>query len=226
MNAMIFVDGFNLSHALDTVEFNRFKWLNLRALGQNIVGANEHVTQVLYFTAYSTWDLNKRRRHQLYVQALADFGVQTIKGRFILVDETFNRHRNEIIAIEPQGYDDSHLPHVLQFKTYEEKQTDVNVAVKLLELCESYDHAYIVSADSDFVPAIQSVKRRFPNKKFTVVLPPGVEPVNPKGNKKYIVKACDECIQLTTEQLAAAQLSDELRLKNGKIVSRPSEWKV
>ncbi|MBR2082614.1 MAG: NYN domain-containing protein [Elusimicrobiaceae bacterium] len=50
---------------------------------------------------------------------------------------------------------------------HEEKLTDVNIAIYLLEIAlkNTVDEAVIVSADSDLIPAILAIKRNFPGKK-------------------------------------------------------------
>jgi len=63
------------------------------------------------------------------------------------------------------------LPKFLQYQTYEEKRTDVNIAIKILEdaFLWKYERAIIMSWDSDIVPAIESVKKNFPKIKFTTL---------------------------------------------------------
>ena len=60
-----------------------------------------------------------------------------------------------------------------QWITHEEKQIDVNMALQILDDAynDKYDVAFIMSGDSDIVPAIKAVKRKFPDKKFLAVLP-------------------------------------------------------
>lgn len=59
------------------------------------------------------------------------------------------------------------------FQMPEEKRTDVNIAVFMLE--DAYQNAcdqmIIFSGDSDLVPAINMVRKRFPAKKIIVYVP-------------------------------------------------------
>ena len=57
---------------------------------------------------------------------------------------------------------------------HEEKETDVNIALYLLDLAynNAFDRALIFSNDSDLAPAIQMVRKRFPEKRITTVFPP------------------------------------------------------
>ena len=62
------------------------------------------------------------------------------------------------------------------FEHYEEKQTDVNIALEILDLAyqEAYDTAVLISADTDLIPAIEKTKRIFPDKNFRILIPPGL----------------------------------------------------
>lgn len=51
------------------------------------------------------------------------------------------------------------------------KESDVNLALALLDLAykDRYDHAFVVTRDSDIAPAMHKVKQNFPNKKITTL---------------------------------------------------------
>jgi len=53
--------------------------------------------------------------------------------------------------------DTENLPNEFTFKSKEEKETDVNIAVKMMEIAffGDFDRFYIISGDSDFVPAVR-----------------------------------------------------------------------
>jgi uncharacterized LabA/DUF88 family protein len=59
-------------------------------------------------------------------------------------------------------------------KSYEEKQTDVAIAVKLVSdaLADSYDRAILVTADSDQIPTARFLSI-LPDKDLTLLYPPG-----------------------------------------------------
>ena len=61
------------------------------------------------------------------------------------------------------------------YKTYEEKQTDVNISIKLFQeaIYDNYDTAMIISGDSDLMPALKAVKQTFPSKQIGVIIPIG-----------------------------------------------------
>ena len=57
--------------------------------------------------------------------------------------------------------------------TFEEKRTDVNIAIHLFQnaVMDAYDKAVLVSGD--IIPAVQAVQKTFPQKNLSVVIPIG-----------------------------------------------------
>lgn len=57
---------------------------------------------------------------------------------------------------------------------HEEKETDVNIALWLLNRAykDDFDEAFIVSRDSDLTPAIKMLLTEFPHKKIKIISPP------------------------------------------------------
>lgn len=78
----VYVDGFNLYHALDDLRQNHLKWLDLWALSEAMCREGERVITVKYFSAYATWREKSYRRHQRYVKALQARGVIFVEGQF------------------------------------------------------------------------------------------------------------------------------------------------
>ena len=76
-------------------------------------------------------------RHKLLISANVDCGVRVILGQF--------RKTTKKCQICNE-----------QYQTYEEKRTDVNIAVHLFADAQknNYDKAVIVSGDSDLIPAM------------------------------------------------------------------------
>jgi uncharacterized LabA/DUF88 family protein len=62
-----------------------------------------------------------------------------------------------------------------EYRSSEEKQTDVNIALELFRLAylDKYDRAVIISGDTDLIPAIKAVRATFPQKQIGVILPIG-----------------------------------------------------
>ena len=158
-----FIDGFNLYHALDYFSsgpdhkrYWKYKWLNLRKLASLFTARRDNIEEILYFTTLATWDPSKVARHKLFLRAQENEGVSIVYGEF---------KRKQKFCTVCRNY----------FWTFEEKQTDVNIALKLLQLAvaDRYDKAIIISGDTDLIPAIKAVHSTFPGKQEHV--PPLVE---------------------------------------------------
>ncbi|MGX2971110.1 NYN domain-containing protein [Helicobacter sp. T3_23-1059] len=132
MRVNAYIDGYNLYHAVVKLNDNRLKWLNLRALCQHFCDEWDKLDKVYYFTAYAEHIKgNGDRRHKIYIDDfLKDFGVEAIFGHF----NTFEGETKE-------------------------KQTDINIALQMYEdaIYNKYDKAILLSADTDFIPAIEKV---------------------------------------------------------------------
>ena len=106
------------------------------------------------------------------------------------------------------------------YKTFEEKQTDVNIAIQLFKLAiqDKYDKAFIISGDSDLIPSIEAVKSTFPNKQIGVIIPIG-------RSAEQLKQTCDFYMKMKEKHLNASMLPDVLNLGNGKKLERPTYWK-
>jgi NYN domain len=132
------------------------KWVDLRKLIETFMDVSRHeVTAIYYFSAFATWMPDAHLRHQQYVEALKARGVTPVIGRFKAKDAYCRACRKP-------------------YKTHEEKETDVNIALWLLNEAykNNYDHAFILSRDSDLTPAIRMVLEQFPDKKIKIISPP------------------------------------------------------
>lgn len=155
-NVIAYIDGFNLFHAIDDLHDPEIKWVDLMALCQSIIGDDETLVAVKYFTAYAKWREAGYRRHQRYVKALEENGVQVVLGQF---------KRKRVRCQAECGQ---------KFWTHEEKETDVNVGSHLVAdaLKSRFDRALIISADTDMGAGIEVAKREAPDKLIQVVAPP------------------------------------------------------
>lgn len=197
----VFVDGFNVYHALESQRaYHRYKWLDYAALARCYVGSKDTVERVCLFTAYATWNPDKVKRHQAYVRVLRKRGVKLVMGKFKRKDRVCRLcHR--------------------QFQTFEEKYTDVNIAIHLLRgaYLDEFDKAILISADTDIIPALSMVRELFPTKQVGVVIPIGSYGMEMK-------QACDFHFQMKESQLARSQLPDEVDVPGLGLVRRPETW--
>jgi hypothetical protein len=112
---LFFIDGFNVYHTLDDApKYHKYKWLDYSTLARRFVSKQDQIVGILYFTAYAHWNPAKTARHQLLVRALMAAGVKVVFGKF--------KNRDHKCRLCKGTY-----------STFEEKQTDVNIAIKLFQ---------------------------------------------------------------------------------------------
>jgi hypothetical protein len=110
-----------------------------------------------------------------------------------------------------------------KFKVPEEKRTDVNIAISMLDdayqdLC---DHFVLFSGDSDLVPSVNMVRHRFPAKKVTVYVP-FRDPI--RGAAVELRVAATMHRDLPLHLLSKSQLPDVLPDGAGGTINRPADW--
>lgn len=197
-----YIDGYNLYHAVHDTKQPHLKWLSLTKLANILVSnvPDASVYAVYYFSAYATWKPDAYKRHREYVAALKSEDVKVILGNF----KTKPRFCKRCNA---------------SWFGHEEKETDVNIALRLLHDAaeNNFDHALVISADTDLAPAIRFVREQFPDKHVTSVLPPGRQKVG------ALIKAANDHIRISVDMLARCLLS-EVCYSDGQKVQRPTNY--
>lgn len=154
--AIVYVDGFNFYYG--SVRGTAYKWLDLEACFRRLRPGDD-LRCIYYFTAIV--DGAARRRQEPYLRALATLPlVRIVLGKFK------TRHvKCRVAACTYAG--------VRSFDAPEEKRTDVNIALQLLDdgLHDRADRFVLVSGDSDLVPALEMLKSHVPQKQMIVYVP-------------------------------------------------------
>lgn len=198
-----FVDGFNVYHALDSIGQPYLKWLDLRKLFSHLTKSKSQiVTQIIYFSAYSTWKPDSYKRHRQYIAALSASGVTPVLGHF---------------KSKPKKC----LTCKTKWTSHEEKESDVNLALAMLDLAykDMYDHAFVVTRDSDIAPAMRKVKENFPEKKITTIAPYNYR------HSSELLQAADAHKTITLQHLATSLFPSQICDADGNtIVDRPLEY--
>jgi hypothetical protein len=191
----VYIDGFNLYHAIDDLGENHLKWLDLWALSETLIRPGETVSAVKYFSAYATWMPAGYRRHQRYVGALQSRGVQFIEGRF----------KEKPMQCKNCG---------VRYIAHEEKETDVNIGVHLMAdgLKDRFDRALVISADTDLNEAVTVAKAEATGKQIAIVAPP-----KRKGRNSNAL------FEVTVGRLRRSLLPEQI-VWDGKTIIRPTEY--
>jgi uncharacterized LabA/DUF88 family protein len=203
MGTAVLVDGFNLYHGMKKQRGRRYLWLDLVKLAQRL-RPRDHIIDVRYFTAPVLDDAGAGARQQTYLQALRaqNPGVlQIVEGRY-------QRKRMECHACGAV------------WTSYEEKETDVNIAVALTEIAASatVDTVLVVSADSDLCPAVRSAQRVNPG--LTII--PAFPPHRRSGELRTLLPSA---FVIGETKLRQSQLPPVVRdTATGNKYARPAYW--
>jgi len=106
-----------------------------------------------------------------------------------------------------------------RFRVHEEKETDVAIAVTLLELAitRACETIVLVSGDTDLAPAIRAAKRLATPVRLCSVFPFG-------RHNRELESLVDRSFKMSDATYAAHQLPDPLVLPNGKTLRKPATW--
>lgn len=196
-----FIDGFNLYHAINNNHYRKYKWLDISKLCQVFTRKQDQISGIYYFTALTIWDQDKVTRHKIYIRALESKGIKVIYGEFKRKDKICQRcHKT--------------------FRTFEEKQTDVNIAISLFRFAleGKFDLAIIISGDSDLIPSIRAVKTIFPDKSVGIILPIG-------RASESLKNIADFHMKMKEHHLSSCLFPSIVNIGNGQTIDRPANWK-
>jgi uncharacterized LabA/DUF88 family protein len=197
-----YIDGFNLYHAVDELDRPHLKWVDLSALARTMLRRGETLASVRYFSAFATWLPGPYARHRQYVAALEATGTTTIMAHF----------KNKYRSCHKCGH---------TWKAHEEKETDVRLALAVLEdgYDNLYDRAIVVSADSDLVPVIEQARRRFIDKTYYVAAPPGQF-----SAARGLASACHGFFEISPARIEKCLLPERITGDAGTVLTtRPLE---
>ena len=103
---------------------------------------------------------------------------------------------------------------------YEEKMTDVNIAVQLLGDAQDdrFETAIIVSGDSDLAGPIKKVLRRYANKRIVVAFPPNRQ-------SHTLRQVSSGAFTIGRDRLRRSQFPDTVVRVGKAALSRPVTWR-
>ncbi|AXB45775.1 hypothetical protein A4R43_27540 [Amycolatopsis albispora] len=102
---------------------------------------------------------------------------------------------------------------------YEEKETDVSIAVALIEagVNDEFDVALILSADSDLCPAVRALGRLRPDKRVVAAFPP-------RRRSGELRRAVNAAFTIGDAKLRQAQMPAKVVTATGVTLDRPAHW--
>jgi uncharacterized LabA/DUF88 family protein len=204
------IDGFNLYHSARTAAAEgvaHTKWLDIRSLCESylhLVGSGATLEAIHYFSALArhleTSKPQVTRRHLRFIECLEDSGINVELSRF----------KRKTIKCD-------HCAQVIV--RHEEKETDVAIAVRLIEILQrdKADTVLLVTGDTDLAPAVRAAKRLFPEKLVGFAFP-----YRRKNNE--LARIADISFNIGRGQYARYQFPDTVLLRNGRTVAKPTSW--
>ena len=202
---IFYVDGFNLYYGMRSKSWKRYYWLDIARLAERLLRPYQSLVFARYFTARIHPDglrnADRKERQDAYLEALSVSPNTHIHyGRFLKKERSCNKCGES-------------------WTTYEEKMTDVNISVELLDDArfDRFDTAIIVSADSDLVGPVKNVRARHPEKRVVIAFPPD-------RNSVDLRKAANASFNIGRDALRDSQLPDIVANPNGYQLSRPDSW--
>lgn len=209
---IVYLDGFNFYYGI-MVANPSWKWLNLQSFFEAL-RPDEDVAAVKYFTAVVEPDRHvspKRDRQRIYFKALSTLPkLSRIEGKYQL-------RRVTCRAAE--------CPRRLEYLSPEEKKSDVNLAINVMDdaLHARMESAVIVSGDSDLEPAVEWVRKNYPVIKFTVYIPVLPSEAGQRRNDFYL-RIGVQCRPLPLAEILRHQFPSPLALADGTSINKPVEW--
>jgi uncharacterized LabA/DUF88 family protein len=212
--AIVYVDGSNLYFG--TLAQSPYRWLDLDRFAR-LLRPHDDVRRVKYFTARVFGPTQPNQ--EAYLKALSTRpSVDVILGNF----------KNKTVVCSntrcPGG-----TKSLRRFDTREEKRTDVNIALHMLDdmyqgSCDSF---VLISGDSDLVPAIELVLDRMPTAKVSVYIPVPTNSTQGDRDRSYKMElrnVATSVSKLPNQLLQHSLLPDSVILPDGSTVSMPRSW--
>ena len=197
----VYIDGYNLYYGLKAAGLRTSRWLDLVELSRSLLLPRQELSLVRYFTTRVRNDPGASQRQARYIDALEARGrISLDYGHFLSKSVTCNSCGNT-------------------WPKNEEKKTDVNIAVRLLEdaFDDAFDVAIVMSGDSDLAPPIESVRRRLGHKRVIVVFPP-------ERYSAELARVATGSIRLTAAVIRSNLLPATVHTRTGFALQAPAGW--
>jgi uncharacterized LabA/DUF88 family protein len=203
MNRVIaYIDGFNLYFGLRSSNYQRYLWLNLQRLAQNLLLPTQQLVETKYFTARVATPPDKQQRQSIYLEALGTLtDLSIFYGKYMLTDRTCRRC----------GYTDR-IPN--------EKMTDVNIAVEMLAdaFNNRFDTVLLISADSDLIAPATTIRQLFPEKRVVVAFPP-------HRHSFDLSQTAHAYLQIGRASIAKSLFPPTITKPDGYVLHCPPSWR-
>lgn len=199
-----YIDGFNLYFGLCAAKWRRYLWLDVRRLSLSLLKPGQMLVGTKYFTSRvsdTPSDPRKSKRQGAYLEALETLlDVYIFYGHY-LQKQVKCQHCNSV------------------WSTYEEKMTDVNIAVEMMTDCHlhAFDVALIISGDSDLTGPVEAIRSLYSDKRTVIAFPP-------RRHSMRLQTAAHAFLTIGRRHFHNSQLPDKVLKQNGHVLEKPGNW--
>lgn len=220
MKTYVYVDGFNLYYRI-LKDNPKYKWINIHALAQNVLSSANIIEKSRYFIARVSGRIDPQapaRQNQLLTAMgsvpeieihYGNFLVKKVWSGLVFPDLDQNK-RNVKPPFLP-------WPNVARVYKTEEKGSDVNLAVHLLNdaFNNRFDVAAVITNDTDLTEALKIVRDMG---KTVGLITPVPQPAT------SLMRVASFCHHIRESHLAASQFPNSITMPNGRVATKPASW--
>lgn len=204
--SIVYIDGFNFYYG--AVRNTPWKWLNFEKYFA-LIRPHDDIQRIHYFTALVSG--SHRANQETFLEALATLPrMNVVLGRYM--------HKPVACRVHACTF-----ARKREFMRPEEKQTDVNIALQMLD--DAYqglaERFILVSGDSDLVPAITMVRARFPAIEIVIYVPNNHPS---RGAAVELRTAADKARNLPLVELRHAQFPSTFQGLGNRVIRKPASW--
>jgi uncharacterized LabA/DUF88 family protein len=160
-----YIDGFNFYYGLKEMvkhkgDWRKFYWIDFVKLFSQFLKEDEEIGIVHYFTARPK-NTGKTARQNILMSC-----NKAINGDKLKIH--YGKYQDKTMKCRVKDGCGREFMH------WEEKQTDVNLAIKMVEDCHNMDcnKIVLVSGDSDFLPPLNLIKNIYKEVELMTLFPP------------------------------------------------------
>lgn len=198
-----YIDGQNLLAGMLEADLGFHRWLDVCALAERLAPPDHELVQTRYYTA------RRKGGDELERDASNDY-----------LDALEQWRKNEVSLVygfmRPGAVQCDHCGR--HSDRYQEKRTDVNIAVDMVgdALSERFDTAMLISGDADLVGAVEAVARH--GKQVVLATPP-------KRDSAHLREVATHVLgPISKSKIRKSKLPDAIDLDNGYRIRRPQIW--
>lgn len=209
---VFYVDGFNFYFGIKEMskhqpDWRKFYWIDIVKFFSRFLADDEELIVVNYFTARPK-NKGKRIRQDMLMNCNKAINGDKLKLHY-------GKYQDKSMTCRADNGCGKEYMH------WEEKQTDVSLAIKIIEDCHNNvcDKVVLVSGDSDFLPPLKLVKNYYHQVELSVFFPPFKYTSSIVNLGVNIL-----CLDRNKSRWNSALLPDVVELVNDKKYRKPTEW--